>query len=588
LVSATTAGSKPEKQYKIFGLDSLALVYKQLEGEPSEGGPVADLQEPEPFVFSGYANTRHRDSYDDEVEPQGFLPWLKRFNDNPAVEYCHWDLIGHSEQHGPDELGFRIERGLLTPDLPLVLEEVWPLMRHGSLRAMSIGFYPKKWEWKPKGDTPNEGEYRIIHELELLEVSIVPVPANAWSLLDPVVAKSFGSLGTAMPNPWHQPAEYLQFLQYVRKEATAHPERKLWFVPDVGFLRGDPEAKAFYTRDQLLRMGEGGGGDEGATPEPPPMGEGEPPPQPAQFEGFELAARRVAQEIVRSLGDAGALNAPEHRTGWYSLGDDRPKQGTVLDNVAHLLALPLIEGWGEDLEDAAAHPEWHLFEDAAKSDGQRGRLLLCPVAEGPDGPALSWPRVATLMARCFRSHMALTFLSDEDRERVSLVLHRVYVGLERKAPEWDGYRDGRGPVQEVPLSEVTFREGERLHLEADRIEWLAGALRASCEFVGGRDRLSEHQQNAVGAALTSLRSAHEALRDHPAAAGATPDDQGAPEPEQEATTAGEGDPGNTSTTDEKALDEEALDEEALLEVARMNEMDPEQLRTIVRRLPPDQ
>ena len=83
--------------------------------------------------------------------------------------------------------------------------EVWELVRTGFIKALSIGFIPRRVEHVEEGATARlgnqnvQGPARIVREWELFEISVVPVPADRKAVrrrffTDP--ADSYSDLGT--------------------------------------------------------------------------------------------------------------------------------------------------------------------------------------------------------------------------------------------------------------------------------------------------------------------------------------------------------------------------------------------------------
>ena len=58
-------------------------------------------------------------------------------------------------------------------------EEYWQLYKDKHMRAFSIGFIPL--EWKDERDQ-QQGDIRTYTNIELLEISAVPVPSNRRAL----------------------------------------------------------------------------------------------------------------------------------------------------------------------------------------------------------------------------------------------------------------------------------------------------------------------------------------------------------------------------------------------------------------------
>lgn len=62
--------------------------------------------------------------------------------------------------------------------------EIWELYKAGHLHAFSVGFIPRKWKDLEEGE--NTEVRRIFEEVELLEISAVPVPANPDALVEAI------------------------------------------------------------------------------------------------------------------------------------------------------------------------------------------------------------------------------------------------------------------------------------------------------------------------------------------------------------------------------------------------------------------
>lgn len=106
---------------------------------------------------------------------------LDNFLKNPVLMYGHnyrdpWALIGKAADLRVDAGGINFQPELREPandsDPMTVIRALWD---QKLLRAASIGFNPTKW-------IENEVGGRDFVEWELLEISIVPIPANQNAL----------------------------------------------------------------------------------------------------------------------------------------------------------------------------------------------------------------------------------------------------------------------------------------------------------------------------------------------------------------------------------------------------------------------
>ncbi len=125
------------------------------------------------------ASTPTVDRDADRVMPLGMR--LENYKANPVIMYGHqygepWSLIGRAADIQVDADGIRILPELREPvndaDPMCIIRALWD---QGLLKAASIGFNPLRY-----GDNSFGG--KDITESELLEISLVPIPANQAAL----------------------------------------------------------------------------------------------------------------------------------------------------------------------------------------------------------------------------------------------------------------------------------------------------------------------------------------------------------------------------------------------------------------------
>lgn len=120
--------------------------------------------------------TAECDRQGDIVEPEGLD--FENFKKNPVVLWAH-------DQSKPP-VGRVVEVTLHADQVCAVIEfagtefalEIFNLYAQGYLNAWSIGFIPKRFKKLPKSD----GGGVHVYEAEVVEISAVPVPANAQAL----------------------------------------------------------------------------------------------------------------------------------------------------------------------------------------------------------------------------------------------------------------------------------------------------------------------------------------------------------------------------------------------------------------------
>lgn len=159
--SATRKGEKPVCQLR-----------KAYAAEVKAEGDAAQR------LVSIRITTATRDRDRDTVDPKGWL--LANYRKNPVVLWCHdyWNPpVAQDKGITQDELGLIGTAEFATKDQFPFADTIYQLILGGFLRAASVGFRPEKWQY-------NENENGIdFLEQELLEYSIVPVPANPEALV---------------------------------------------------------------------------------------------------------------------------------------------------------------------------------------------------------------------------------------------------------------------------------------------------------------------------------------------------------------------------------------------------------------------
>jgi HK97 family phage prohead protease len=132
------------------------------------------------------ASTPDVDRQRDRVFPAGLV--LDNYRKNPVLVYGHsyhepWSVIGKAGEIEVDMAGLRIKPELREPandsDPMHIVRALWD---QGLLKAASIGFIPLETADNSLGG-------RDITKAELLEISLVPIPANQSALR--LAAKAF-------------------------------------------------------------------------------------------------------------------------------------------------------------------------------------------------------------------------------------------------------------------------------------------------------------------------------------------------------------------------------------------------------------
>ncbi len=152
---------------KVFYLNS--LIEEKAVSKKSRGLRIA-----------GYANTVDKDRVGDIVLPEAWAKGVDNYRINPILLYQHDSTrpIGNVTKITVDPKGIHVE-ALVSDQEP----KIQGLIKEGSLKSFSVGFRVKDQKYNQEDDSST------ITEVELLEISIVSIPANQSSLFS--VRKSF-------------------------------------------------------------------------------------------------------------------------------------------------------------------------------------------------------------------------------------------------------------------------------------------------------------------------------------------------------------------------------------------------------------
>lgn len=131
--------------------------------------------------FSGYASVFGGvDSYGDTIMPGAYKSTIGERSRPIAMRWNHFGpVIGKWTSLAEDERGLFVE-GELTPGHSQA-EDVYASLKHGAISGMSIGYFPTKAE-------PNETGGEDLHEISLVEISVVETPADLGAQVGDVKA----------------------------------------------------------------------------------------------------------------------------------------------------------------------------------------------------------------------------------------------------------------------------------------------------------------------------------------------------------------------------------------------------------------
>lgn len=148
----------------------------------NKGVEVVTKEDGTDSVFiKGYASTPHIDRHNDVVEPSAFAKGLATYLKNPRLLLRHWDEknIGNVTEANIIDEGKEETDGLyVKAEVIRDVDDCKNLIRNGMMGTLSIGFICRAWEERKIGEGDNVRIVRVITDLDLLEISVVDIPAN--------------------------------------------------------------------------------------------------------------------------------------------------------------------------------------------------------------------------------------------------------------------------------------------------------------------------------------------------------------------------------------------------------------------------
>lgn len=144
---------------------------------------VKGIADNKALKIAGYANTSDKDRTGDIVLSNAWAKGVENFRRNPILLYQHdhGKPIGKVNNITVDKKGIFVEASV--SDAAEKQHAVKTLIKDGVLKSFSVGFRIKDADYDKRSDT------FVIKDLELLEISVVSVPANQNSLFS--IRKSF-------------------------------------------------------------------------------------------------------------------------------------------------------------------------------------------------------------------------------------------------------------------------------------------------------------------------------------------------------------------------------------------------------------
>jgi len=194
--------------HRYLTADQFRSEAKEVTLNPGEGNPLADAVVRTAFTVEKAIDEDRRtvdftistdslDRHGDRVMQDGWK--LEQFRKNPVVLWAHdYEMLPVGKAKN-----VRVEDGKLKATAeftPLGLVKfndiVFDLLKGGFLNATSVGFSPRKWVWAEADDRRFGIDFQ---ECDLLEFSIVPIPANPDALIE---GRAAGTIDDSAVQEW--------------------------------------------------------------------------------------------------------------------------------------------------------------------------------------------------------------------------------------------------------------------------------------------------------------------------------------------------------------------------------------------------
>ena len=244
------------------------IQYFQMPWKNVEVIETKDAGAPAKIRVRGYASTPDIDRHDDIVVPNAFGATMTTYMQNPIV------LLGHDYSKPIGKvLEYTIsDNGLeVYAEISQDVDGVMQCIADKVFRGFSIGFIAKWWEYT----VSNNREIRQITDLDLIEISVVSVPANASALF--TLSKSLKQFFDELPENERKSST----------DADSNDESGEWEGAGDGSDTGE----------ELQKEGESPDGEKPTdTPEKTQESESEIPPEDSE----EVKSLKVQIELLQN------------------------------------------------------------------------------------------------------------------------------------------------------------------------------------------------------------------------------------------------------------------------------------------------
>jgi len=203
-------------------------------------------KEKESITIEGFANTTNKDRVGDVILEEAWSKGgMDNYLKNPIVLafHNHERPIGEVTEYSVNNQGLRV-----VAEISKAAGDVYNLVKEGVLKAFSVGFRVKD------ADYDSDTDIFVIKDLELYELSVVSIPANAESIFS--VKKSFKDeeeyteFKDSFKNDKKQLPDEIDLNTVDKGEKTVDKDKLSLTPQEVKKLQDDAIAKAFADKEE--------------------------------------------------------------------------------------------------------------------------------------------------------------------------------------------------------------------------------------------------------------------------------------------------------------------------------------------------
>lgn len=303
-------------------------------------------------VIEGYANTKSKDRVGDVVIPSAFADSLPTYMTNPVLLSNHdWNEVCGvvlSANITDDGLFIRARISDTRPDIKTLVKE-------GCLRTFSIGYN------ELDADFDEGTQTKFVKKIELLEISVVSVPANTEALFKPVSAAPAAA-------PAEQPAKSAKALKSFIAECKSVLGESLNNETVIAICDYFNDNEVVMTKQELIAL--------------------------LNSKGAKIKADgEVAPSTSDPAGKPGDANKPAAESDKPADGDAMKELSAKMDAIAQALAQVLEKVNKLEADEAAEDKdESESSEDASSEEA--------PAADAADSEEDAGAKAAPACTKC--------------------------------------------------------------------------------------------------------------------------------------------------------------------------------------------